>query len=176
MISLDSLPADIQYNIMSWLICPLVGHPIQRAPQSTEELSKADLWKLQPPASAASKLTANHPYLCLAASSRALRTSVEDYCHHLVRKRLAIKAKRIVTPTYVDWSADVAKKAVKGKTASGTDLRTYRLQYLKWSHECCLFCGKTSKRRAIFNLQMWCCKNCDDKEFGKKIVSLRIYS
>jgi hypothetical protein len=172
MITLDTLPADIQYNILSWLICPLVGHDIERQPQTPEELTKADLLKLEAPRYAPkNKFTGNHPYLCLAACSRSLRMGIEDYCHHLVMKRLQVAAKRIVKPKYIDWSADVARAKAKGKDAATGDIRTYRFQYLKWAQECCLFCGKKSTRRAIFNLQMWCCKSCDEKEWGSMIVS-----
>ena len=173
MTSLDSLPVDVQYNILSWLICPLVGHPIARSPQSQEELYSAELYKLVAPRYASSnKFTGNHPYLCLAASSRTLRATLEDYCHHLVMKRLAtcIKAKRIITPKYKDWSADVAKAATNGNEVPVGNTRTYRLQYLKWAYENCLFCGKKSSRRAIFNLHMWCCKHCDKAQWGEKVV------
>jgi hypothetical protein len=171
MISLDSLPVDVQYNVFSWLLCPLVGFDIERAPQTQEALMKADLNRLRCPPFADGRKSGNHPYLCLAAVNRGLRISVESYCQHLVNVRLAIKAKRILTPTFMNWSADVAKFAAKHKKAGPGDLRTFRLQYVKWSSECCLFCGKKTVRRAIFNLQMWCCQSCDDKEFGKKIVS-----
>ena len=175
MISLDSLPVDIQYNILTWLICPLVGHQIARNPQNNKELAEAQFNHLTIPKYAGSnKFTGNHPYLCLAATNRTLRASIEDYCHHLVNKRLAtcIKAKKIVVPKFTDWSADVAKATAKGKEIPAANLRTYRLQYLRWTYENCLFCGKKSSRRAIFNLQMWCCKSCDEKEWGTKVVSL----
>ncbi|KIW05261.1 uncharacterized protein PV09_03793 [Verruconis gallopava] len=167
MTSLHDLPQDILFHILSQLICPLVSHDIARAPQSISELQDTEAYRLR--SLTLGTFVSNHPYLCLAAQCRSLRFTVEDFCQHLLLKRMTLKSARILKPTWLDWSKGVAEAAAKGEYPTAKNLRSYRMQYLKWSVETCLFCGKSSKRRAIFNMHMWCCKKCDDVEFGKKI-------
>jgi hypothetical protein len=48
-------------------------------------------------------------------------------------------------------------------------LPTLRLMWVRWSYCHCLFCGRTTQRRAIFNSLIFICHHCDLKEWQKLV-------
>lgn len=162
MASLDSLPSDVHFSIFSNLTLPFVTCDFQATPHSHIELKQTEKvnhlkWSDKP--------LSNHPFLALAAQSKSLRASVESYCHHLLRKRSKVLIRQ---PKHdADWSTAIALAASKHKNL---DFRSYRQQYLKAIFHKCQFCEKATPRRAVFNTHMYCCRVCDNKEFGPKIV------
>lgn len=54
--------------------------------------------------------------------------------------------------------------------------QTYRNLWLRKSHEHCFWCGRKSKRRAIFDLLVYCCHECDEKNYGKRLSKTEVMS
>jgi hypothetical protein len=94
-------------------------------------------------------LLPNHPLYTTAATSKHLCSTVEEYCRGL------LKCHADKTPP----------KSSKRNTF------VCRRKWIKWVKETCALCGKGSKRKAILDAGMTCCKQCDDKNFPKMVCS-----
>jgi ribosomal protein L37AE/L43A len=145
MASLESLPVEIQHDIFSYLIRPLSSYP-HNGMARTFFLHTSLLCQTKN-----KDIVKNHPYLNLAASSRQLRDTIEAYCRSLL----------------VQHHGTIYKKVMGDRKLS----KAYRTIWLNKTYKHCLFCGKTTVRRAVFNMLMWCCLKCDNTHYGKRIVS-----
>jgi hypothetical protein len=142
--TLETLPMELQHMIFSYLIRPLSSYPGDGMPRTRYEHSS--LLRSTRDKDALKM----HPYLNLAASSRQLRDTVEAFCHSLL----------VQHHSSTDKSVSQRKKVKK----------PYRAIWLQKCYKHCLFCGKSSTRRAVFNMLMWCCLKCDNLHYGKRIV------
>jgi ribosomal protein L37AE/L43A len=144
MTTLESLPIEIQHDIFSYLMRPLSSYPYDGMPRTFAQHSSI---LVQTENKNAVK---DHPYLNLAASSRHLRNAVEAYCRSLL----------------VQHHGTMYKKVVGEQKLS----KVYRTVWVNKTYRHCMFCGKATIRRAVFNMLMWCCLKCDNTHYGKRIV------
>ncbi|KAI9800278.1 MAG: hypothetical protein M1833_003392 [Piccolia ochrophora] len=117
---LESLPNEIQHNILDFLSAPL-SHIHSGV---CYEYFEADKYKIM------NHDARLHPFYFLAAVSRHFNGLVETYSRINIQRCL----KTCTSP--------------KSGTINGVRKR-------------CAFCGAISKRRAIFNSNLFCCKVCD---------------
>jgi hypothetical protein len=152
--------------ILSYLIRPLSGHPLQGYPRTM-----ALYHHITGLGSEWGKVKYLHPFYNLAATSHALRLATESFCKHIVLMNKNLISK---TPKYAEipitdvtaWSP-VTKRKGKPKVKSVV----YRAIWVKWSYQTCIWCGKKSSRRGNFDLFIQCCANCDREHYGVTVVS-----
>jgi hypothetical protein len=161
MASFDTLPLEVQFEIYSYLIQPLSDQIVPAVPATIKELTltesiPADRRDLQ-----------QHPYNNIAATCQLLRSSVEAFCLHLLKGHQG--GQKVPTIPKSDWSRLVARRAEKGGISKLPP--AYRQRWLNQTFQKCIFCGKRTKRRAVFNRLMWCDSRCDLEHFGRLIVS-----
>jgi hypothetical protein len=142
--TLETLPMEVQHMIFSYLIRPLSFYPGDGMPR-TFSLHSSLLRKTR-----TKDALKKHPYLNLAASSRQMRDTVEAFCRSLL----------------VQHNGTIYKGVLQSKKLK----KPYRAIWLQKCYKHCFFCGKSSSRRAVFNLLMWCCLKCDNVHYGKRIV------
>lgn len=220
--SLDTLPHDIQYMILSYLSKPLSGYALDGVPR-TQNLHR----QLEEVESSFANILRTHPYQNLAATSKQMRVSVEGFCHHLLNAHAEILGKRKIPQVEdgeswevlaqknaygnlrfrkkkavgkrkeVDADVELRKskrvkktedgeskdalnekdvigvvenKEVTGKRKNTRKRReTYRNVWLRTTHEKCIWCGRRSIRKAVFDMLVYCCFTCDERAYGKKI-------
>jgi hypothetical protein len=160
-ISLPDLPLDVQYIIYSYLIAPLASYTVNPMPRT---FWLRNFYDHHP---ADRTVLSLHPFLNLAATCKSLRFCVESYCHHLLRQYRQLQNVKLPDIPDDDWVEMVAKQKARDRKKR---VHTYRLTYLKWAFAHCIFCGKVSKKRAIFNQLIWCCNPCDIDQYGRRIV------
>jgi hypothetical protein len=97
-----------------------------------------------------------HPLDFLAATCRTLRAEVNDWAATLLRQHQDITR----------YQASVAR--MKGQRRQNW-LRG-RGGLLWWSERNCVFCGKATKKAAIFLNGLHCCQACDDMHWPKKMT------
>lgn len=66
-----------------------------------------------------------------------------------------------------NWEELAVKNCKRRKTKARR--LTYRNLWIRKSHERCFWCGKKSRRRAVFDLLVYCCHGCDEKIYGKRL-------
>jgi hypothetical protein len=66
-----------------------------------------------------------------------------------------------------NWEELAVKNCKRKQTKAHR--QTYRNLWVRKSHEHCVWCGKKSKRRAVFDLLVYCCHKCDEKVYGKRL-------
>ncbi|KAF2189539.1 hypothetical protein K469DRAFT_658453 [Zopfia rhizophila CBS 207.26] len=88
-----------------------------------------------------------HPLYNLAATSKHLKDTVEEYARILLKKHAKFHG---------------PKKSNKF---------IYRKKWLKWLDATCQLCHKKSVRKAIFDNIMTCCATCDKKEWPKMTMT-----
>jgi hypothetical protein len=130
--------------IFSYLIRPLSCYPGDGMPR-TFSIHSSLLRK-----ASNKEALRRHPYLNLAASSRQMRDTVEAFCQSLL----------------VQHHGATYESVLQSKKPK----RSYRAMWLQKCYKHCIFCGKISLRRAVFNMLMWCCLKCDNLHYGKRIV------
>ncbi|KAF2638081.1 hypothetical protein P280DRAFT_383709, partial [Massarina eburnea CBS 473.64] len=86
-----------------------------------------------------------HPLYTTAATSKHLCGIVEEYCRGLLKLHTNISP-----PKNPKTGAFVCRR-----------------KWFRWLKETCQVCGRASKRKAILDAGMTCCKKCDDKNFPK---------
>ncbi|KAF2434116.1 hypothetical protein EJ08DRAFT_657792 [Tothia fuscella] len=162
MASLGSLPTELQHNIFSYLIRPLSHLPVDGMPR-TPALHEYILIRSNTNSRGGKSNLSNHPFYNLAATSRTLRGTVEAFCHSLLVQYEGVMGSKADKKDYVDWSQQVEKRG------RSTGNKCERKVWVKFFNQRCIFCGKNSSRKAVFNLLMWCCKRCDVKHYGTRI-------
>lgn len=165
-ISLDSLPNDVQHMILSYLSKPLSGYALDGTPRNLNIFRQLErLQRLQPSIKA---LLRTHPFQNLAATCKPLRGAVEGYCNHLLNCHGQMMAvKKMPELDEENWEELAAKNCKRKKTKARR--QTYRNLWVRKSHEHCFWCGRKSKRHAIFDLLVYCCHECDEKIYGKRV-------
>ena len=155
--SLESLPTELLYQIIGYLVSPLCGRASSTGLDWPGPLARyKDECK-----------PVLHPLNQLASTSRRLNIAVEEACRHLVLQHRHIGNFQISQNEFsasVQCDGELRSKAAKRK-------EIYRRIWLKWSPRHCAFCGRATVRRAIFNNNLFCCKKCDETNFPDKIVS-----
>jgi len=73
-----------------------------------------------------------------------------------------------------NWEELAAKNCKRKKTKARRE--TYRNLWVRKSHERCVWCGRKSKRRAVFDLLVYCCNECDEKIYGKRLSRTAVNS
>lgn len=163
--SLDSLPNDIQHMIFSYLSKILAGYSLDGIPRTPNLLHQLEM--LQPKTS---ELMKTHPFQNLAATSRQLREAVEEYCRHLLnRHKDVIGDKRVPELGCVNWEVLASKNAFGKRKNTKARRQTYRNTWIRAVNERCIWCGKRSKRKAIFDMLIYCCYPCDQRVYGRKV-------
>ncbi len=66
-----------------------------------------------------------------------------------------------------NWEELAVKNCKRKRTKARR--QTYRNLWVRKSHEHCFWCGRKSKRHAIFDLLVYCCHECDEKIYGKRV-------
>ena len=66
-----------------------------------------------------------------------------------------------------NWEELAIKNCKRKKTKPRR--QTYRNLWVRKSYERCFWCGKKSRRRAVFDLLVYCCHECDEKIYGKRL-------
>jgi len=160
--TLLTLPLEVQFEVFSYLIPPMSCYNISPMPQTLEARFFFDTH----PSGLAYR--SQHPFLNLAGSCRSLRTSVESYCRHILQVYKDLDDVRVPQIPEDDWVQMVKHQR---KRDIRKRVQTYRLCYLKWAWLHCLFCGRVTTRRAVFNQLIWCCKCCDKARYGTAVVS-----
>lgn len=170
-ISIDSMPPEVQFIIFSYLVKPFAGYVLDGTPRSFTILG--ELEKLTP--SKASDLLKTHPFQNLAAMNKQLRSAIEGYCHQLLKEhKVVLGNKKLPELDGQDWNklanenAHYEENVKKGKIKK-VDWQTYRNLWIRATHETCIWCGKKSTRRAIFDMLVYCCASCDERVYGKKV-------
>lgn len=157
---LEGLPTELQHHVLSYLTRPLSCYTVDGMPRTVEEYEH--MLELSTDKTAILR----HPFLQLAATSRYMRATVEAYCQHLLHQHKdTIKAPAVdVNRDWSNWVATVPRNKRKTRGA--------RMLWIKgvWKH--CWFCGRSSVKRAIFDLLLYCCKTCDIRHYGKRVVSI----
>jgi hypothetical protein len=64
--------------------------------------------------------------------------------------------------------AELTRRQRKARRIIKKD-KPQRMNWLNLAWRRCLFCGKSTCRRAIFHYMTWCCRHCDDEEWPKKV-------
>jgi hypothetical protein len=125
----------------------------------------------------------SHPFMCLSACSHTLRIAVEMYSLHLLKTAASVsevwslswdKFTEKAVLTIDEWKDAASWNSLRNEDEDGQKKETIlplRRLWIIWCHEGCFFCGKPTARRAVFDLSMWCCRKCDDRHFGPKLVS-----
>ena len=164
--SLDSLPNDIQYMIFSYLAKILAGYALDGVPRTPNLLHQLEL--VQPKTS---ELMKTHPFQNLAATSRQLRQAVEGYCRHLLdRHKDVIGGKPVPELGGMNWEALASKNASGKKKKTKASRQTYRNIWIRAMNERCVWCGKKSQRKAVFDMLIYCCYPCDLRVYGRKVA------
>ncbi|KAF2238962.1 hypothetical protein EV356DRAFT_563635 [Viridothelium virens] len=157
MLFLEGLPNEILDHILGYLIGPFCGRP---------GATGLD-WPDPVPSSNKYESAVNvQPLFQLAMVSRHLNTLVEDFCRRLLFQYQSIgllKSSKDGVIHATKGSRPVVQIVSKRKEA-------HRCVWVKWSRQHCVFCGKKSVRRAVFNNQLRCCQSCDRKRFPEKIT------
>ena len=89
-----------------------------------------------------------HPLDTLAATNRLLHAVVEDCTRRLLLKR-----------------ANIKRPQCKAKAKAFI----YRRRWLKLIAITCQLCDRPSRRKAILEAGMTCCKGCDNKKYPKMV-------
>jgi len=159
---MSQLPIELLHNILSFLVAPYSGLP--RITGLNHLALDREMLRME--SSGKKDAVDHHPFLNLAATSSHLRDVVENFCWHLLKRHQDVGtwSKKIGDnePMVRDGKKE---KRLKGKKT------TYRMIWLKWAKRRCVFCGKVSQRRAIFNNLIYCCSKCDRIVWPGKIVS-----
>src|SRR5579871_2072358 len=161
--SLDSLPNDIEHMIFSYLSKPLSGYALDGMPRNVHIYRQLDRSQ-----SSVKDILETHPFQNLAATCKYLRGAVEGYCNHLLNchgQKMTIK--KIPELNEENWEVLAVKNCKRKKTKARR--LTYRNLWIRKSHERCFWCGKKSRRRAVFDLLVYCCHECDEKIYGKRL-------
>jgi hypothetical protein len=166
--SLDDLPSDIQYLTFSYLSKALAGYALDGVPRTSDLYHR--LSSLQP---TVPQLLKTHPFQNLAGTCKQLRVAVEGYCRHLLDRHKDILGTRRV-PEIGDQSWE--EFAVKNASRKNTKVRreTYRNTWIRAAHEKCVWCGKRSKRKAVFDMLVYCCHPCDQRAYGKRLSKSQV--
>jgi len=163
--SLDTLPTDVQYLVLSYLSKILAGYALDGVPRTDDMLEQLE--QLTP---STSQLMKTHPYQNLAATSKQLRVAVEGYCHHLLDRHKDIIGERKIPELERDNWENLASKNAFGKRKNTKVRReTYRNTWIRATNGHCIWCGKRSKRKAVFDMLVFCCHQCDERTYGQKI-------
>jgi len=172
--SLDSLPADVQYLVLSYLSKILSGYALDGVPRTGNMLEQ--LVQLAP---STGQLMKTHPYQNLAATCKQLRVAVEGYCRHLLdRHKDIIGERRIPELERDNWESLASKNAFGKRKNTKVRRETYRNAWIRATNEHCVWCGKRSKRKAVFDMLVFCCHQCDERAYGKKTTktaAIQIY-
>ena len=99
-------------------------------------------------------LLPKHPLLNTAATTKHLCGVVEEYCRVLLRRHAHIDPPK----------------------APRTGAFVCRRKWFKWLRETCQVCGRGSRRRAILDAGMTCCKKCDNDMFPKMVGFIRTHA
>jgi ribosomal protein L37AE/L43A len=174
MASLDALPQELHAQILSYLIRPLSCYPMQGRPLTM------DLFKLIEVLPHNRSVLTLHPYFNLAATNRALRFAVEQFCEHLLRhhrhkQNLDFEIPDLRVPGLEESRDGKGKGRGKAGKSKAKKLPTtcYRkLWVMKATYQRCIWCGKASQRRGNFDMFMWVCAKCDKEVYGATTVSL----
>ncbi|RDI81915.1 hypothetical protein Vi05172_g8037 [Venturia inaequalis] len=171
-IALTDLPAEVIENILSYLIAPLSCYTVDSRPRDKKELKVLNgLSKLR-------VVLERHPFYRLAATCHELRIAVETFANHLLHQYKKLLCFEIVEQDVdvEEWRKGVQKKsrhlkrlglARDQKDGRIQVLPPYRLLWARWTYCRCLFCGRATKRHAIFNHSIWACAKCDKREWPK---------
>lgn len=174
--SLLDLPAEVIEIILSYLIAPLSCYNVDPRPRDGKELARLNRL------SEVRAVLERHPFYLLAAACHTLRISVETFASHLLHQYEQLLCFELVEQA-IDvegWREEIRAIARLrrnfGMQKKQNDERTqvlppYRLLWVRWSYWRCLFCGRTTKRHAIFNRVIYTCAKCDKREWPK-LVSL----
>jgi len=169
--SLDSLPNDVQYMVFSYLSKILAGYALDGVPRTGDMLYK--LMLLEP---TTRQLMRTHPYQNLAATSKQLRLAVEGYCHHLLdRHKDIIGKRRIPELERENWERLASKNAFGKRKDTKVRRETYRNVWIRATNEHCVWCGKRSQRKAVFDLLVYCCYQCDERVYGRKLCKTAVF-
>ena len=172
MASLETVPAEVSSQILSYLIRPFSGLPMDGKPRTSRLYRFMREWL---PCSR--DMVTEHPFYVLAATSRGLRLAVEGFCQHLLHHPTYNKNLKLKIPTTdpADWSQAVA--GPPGKTSAAALARSrkgcvsYRMLWvMRATFQRCIWCGKASKRRGTFDMFVWVCADCDREQYGHPIV------
>ena len=182
--SLDSMPFNIQHVIFSYLAKPLAGYALDGTPCTFNILGQLKM--ITPKAS---ELLQTHPFQNLAATCKKLRSATETSCRHLLNTHKVILGdKKVPELDGGNWEQLVARDALKRqakakrqtkakpqtKEKRQTRAKTYRNLWIRCTHERCIFCGRKSKRRAMFDMLVYCCQRCDESMYGAKVSQSRV--
>ncbi|KAI9709559.1 MAG: hypothetical protein M1820_003319 [Bogoriella megaspora] len=148
---LERLPSEILYNVLSFLVGPFSG-----------EVGSTGLEWYPPGTSDVKQVKSRRFPLCeLAAVSHRFHDLVESFC-----KTLLYLQDNIGNFKELKDQADLTN--IPGKPLRSKSPR--RMVWYKWTLHHCIFCGKKSVRRAIFNNNVRCCQVCDRKVWPDKIT------
>jgi hypothetical protein len=165
---LESLPVEVQENILSYLIGSLSCYNVSVRPKNPEELQT--LWHLN----WNRDVLVRHPFYQLAATCHIFRQVVESFCHHLLTKYQGILVfpvpKELLTTTR--WRDIVRQRVTIEARYPGSVMDVdppFRLMWVRSVYCRCMFCGRITKRRAIFNYLIWVCNKCDQEQWPKMV-------
>jgi hypothetical protein len=100
------------------------------------------------------KTTENHDLANFARAGKRLYQQANDWAHHFLHTNRAMTKYRVYkTP----------------KAAANQQSALQKL--LQWSVRNCVFCGKTSQRRAILMNGLHCCRACDREQWPDKLTA-----
>ena len=155
--------------IFSYLIKPFAGYALDGSPRSFTLLG--ELEQLTPLRK--SDLLRTHPFQNLAAVCKKLRSDIEGYCHSLLTEH-KIRNIKTLELDGEDWHKLATENAHSEKKNKKANRQTYRNLWIRTIHESCIWCGKNSTRRAMFDMLVYCCKSCDKRVYGKKVSRTRV--
>lgn len=171
--SLTDLPAEVIENILSYLVAPLSCYTVDSRPGNEKELKRLNgLSDLR-------VVLRRHPFHLLAATCHTLRIAVETFARHLLHQDKKLLCFEIVEQEIdmEEWQEGIRERnrlrrerlRLQGgqRSEEMQILPPYRLLWVRWSYCRCLFCGRQTSRRAIFNHFIWACQRCDKREWPK---------
>jgi hypothetical protein len=172
-IGLEELPAEVLENILSYLISPLACYARNPTPKSLQELKMLQRY------SDYRSVLKKHPFYQLAATCHTLRSVVECFSHYLLHQYEDILCFDIPELGFgiEEWRERIKlRKRIDSKEVGQLEedesmkiLPPFRLMWVRWSYCHCLFCGRQTNRRAIFNHFIWVCHACDVKQWPKLV-------
>ena len=99
------------------------------------------------------KFHESHDLANLSRAGKRLYQQTNEWAHHFLHANRAVTKYRVYT---------TPKAAAKQQTALQ--------KLLRWSARNCVFCGKTSQRKAILMNGLHCCRGCDREQWPEKIT------
>ncbi|KAK4494602.1 hypothetical protein PRZ48_013958 [Zasmidium cellare] len=139
---LTKLPSEILHMIFDYLFCQ---HKPDKAFDNLNPTNSDDILTA----------TCNHDLDYVSATSRILRAEVNEWAIHWLTTHESITNFKLPKTT--------------NKSRTFNMLRS-RKGLLTWAKNHCIFCGRSSVRRAIMMNGFKCCSKCDAKEWPDKLT------